>query len=320
MNRKASKVILSAVITAFIVSMVAAPVSSQEALEEKIDKLFMIASSAELKVRDRVEPAKDSIAALGVDAVPILVDMLVTKSARERLTIIQILTKIGSPGVPYLISSLANPDGIIVQRVCWALGDIGDSSAVEPLTQVTTHQRWQVREEALGALGDIGSHRASEAVISGFSNEVGEVRKAAVVAAGKIGIAEAVMPLVNMLGDNFYGARLSAVEAILKLDTAQTMPVVIDSLSSERELVGDLACYLLGRVGGQHAMETLYNQTLSDSPRRRAHAAVAIINGDPRDEFGFRQSILERETDRLTLLRINSAIYFVQNAGQKAQQ
>ncbi|MGD8605242.1 MAG: hypothetical protein PVF49_11795, partial [Anaerolineales bacterium] len=41
-------------------------------LEKKLDSLFIIASSGEVRYRDMNEPAMDSIAAYGVDAVPFL--------------------------------------------------------------------------------------------------------------------------------------------------------------------------------------------------------------------------------------------------------
>lgn len=280
----------------------------------------MIASSAELKVRDQVEPAKDSIAALGVDAVPILVGKLGTKSARDRWTVIQILKKIGSPAVPHLVKTLKNPDALIVQRVCWALGDIGDSAAVDPLIAVTSHSKWQVREQALGALGDIGSERASEAVVSGFDDEVGQVRKAAVVSSGEIGVSVAISRLVHMLGDEFYGARLSAIDALLKMDTSEVTIIVADSLTSANSLVGDLGCTVLGRIGGDRALEILVGEAQGGDPSRRAHALLAIIEADPLDNCGYRETIVSDETDRFVLLKINSAIYSVTHAGKETQE
>ena len=278
----------------------------------------MIASSAELIVRDQVEPAKDSIAAIGVDAVPILVDKLDTQSARERLTVIHILKRIGSPAVPHLVRSLKNPDGLIVQRVCWALGDISDSAAVDPLIEVTVHRRWQVREQALGALGDIGVSRSYDAVLAGFDDPIGQVRKAAVVAAGKIGSAQAARSLVQMMGDQFYGARLSAVKSLLMLDTTVVLSAIAESLETGNTMVGNLGCRVLSEIGTDPAIELLLNQTLSDNPQRRAHAAVALIKADPLDNCGYRQRILDRETDRLVRLKIESAIYSAENAKKES--
>jgi len=313
-------VILTALLSAYFVISMANTVQSQEALKRKIDALFMIASSAELKVREQVEPAKDSIAAIGVDAVPILVDKLDTRSARERWTVIQILKKIGSQAVPYLIRSLNNPNGLVVERVCWALGDIGDSSAVDALLEVASHKRWQVRDEAFGALGDIGSTRAGEIVRAGFADPIGQVRKSAVVAAGKIELDDAIRELVSMLGDDFYGARLSAVEALLVLDTAAVVEAIADSVDSDNSLVGDLGCHVLGRLKTDRVLDILMPQTRANAYSRRAHAAVAVVQADPLDNCGYWQTIIEKETDSLVLVKIHSAIYSAQNARQESEK
>lgn len=311
MKSPVNKVIAIGCILAFLLGA-AGLAEAQQALKKKIDSLFVIASSAELVSRDQVEPAKDAIAALGADAVPILVDKLTTKSARERLTVIHILERIGAPAVPHLVRSLKLADGLVVQRVCWALGDIGDPAAVEPLMEVANHARWQVRDQALGALGDIGEIRAGEVVLAGMSDEVGQVRKAAVVTAGKIGYNEAIPMLVHMLGDEFYGARLTAIEALLALDTATVMSTLADSLGSTTKTVGHLACGVLGRIGSDPALELLFSQAHSADPERRAHAAVALAKADPADNCGFRDSIMARETDPYVLMKIESAVYSAQ--------
>lgn len=312
MNR-AQKVMVLCGCAVLACGVLAEPGQAQQALKRKIDSLFVIASSAEVHSRHLVEPAKDSIAAMGTDAVPILVDKLTTRSNRERWTVIQILKKIGSPAVPYLVRSLKNPDGLIVQRVCWALGDIGDAEATMPLTEVTTHPRWQVREQSLGALGDIGDVMGADAVLFGLKDDVGVVRKAAVVSIGKLAINGAAAQLVHRLGDDFYGARLSAAEALLKLDTSRVVQTVADSLGSANTLVGDLGCWVLGQMGTDEALLYLLAQTKSPDPGRRAHASVAIAKADPLDNCGFRDMIISNESDPDVLLKINSVIYSAQN-------
>ena len=90
-------VIPAAACCLLLLTVISGLAAADTELERKVDSLFVIASSGEVKYRDMVEPAKDSIAAIGADAVPILVDKFTTKSARERWTIIKILEKIGSP-------------------------------------------------------------------------------------------------------------------------------------------------------------------------------------------------------------------------------
>jgi len=306
-------VILSSVVALILAGSVFAETRTPNELERKIDSLFVIASSGEVRFRDLNKPAMDSIAALGAPAVPYLIEKFTTKSARERWTVIWILQRIGSPAVPDLVQALGRSNGLVVQRVCWALGDIKDTAAVEPLIEICTHLRWQVREQALGALGKISDKRGGSAAASRLDDSIGQVRKAAAVTCGKLEYHRCIPVLVHLLGDDFYGARMSAMEALLKLDTADVITVLCDSINSTNCLVGDMTCHILGRIGNDEAMLILLEQTKSDNPDRRAHAAVALVNADPRDNCGFQARVLERETDRLVLLKIQSAISTVIN-------
>ena len=313
MKRSVRYVILTGLAAAFITVMAASPADSAQTVRQKVDSLFVIASSGEIIYKDLVQPAIDSIAAIGVDAVPPLIDKLNTNSARERLTINNIFKKIGSPAVPLLIEALSLPEDIAVQRVCASLGDLKDSSAVVPLLGVCNHPSWQVREKAADALGKIGDSQAGPAVLAAMSDSIGQVRKAAVVAAGRLDLQDGIAQLVHALGDNFYGARMSAGEVLAAMDTAAVVAALADSIDSGNELVGDLACQVLGKLGTDLATDVLFAQSHSADPDRRAHAAVALILGDPEDHCGYRQQILEQETDRLVKLKILSAITSVEN-------
>jgi len=309
------KYVISAITGCLLLfNMLCSAAAAEAELKRKVDSLFVIASSGEVKYRDMVEPAMDSIAAIGADAVPILVDKFTTKSARERLTVIEILKRISSPAVPYLVTALKRSNGLVVQRVCWTLGDIGDTTAVEPLIGVTGHIRWQVRDQAIGALGKIGDRRADKVVAFALNDPISQVRKAAVVSCGKLTIENSIDQLIHALGDEFYGARLCAVGALLKMDTSKVIAALVDSMESINDLVGDLACYILGEFGTDEAIELLLAQTESPDAVRRAHAVVAIIKADPQDNCGYYQMLLDRETDRLSRLKILSAHYSLQNA------
>jgi HEAT repeat protein len=289
---------------------------AQDAVERKVDSLFVIASSGSIMFEDMREPAMDSIAALGVEAVPYLIDKFTTRSARARWTIIWILQRIGTPAIPDLVNALRRPEGLVVQRVCWALGDVGDSGAVQPLIDVSDHARWQVRDEAVGALGKIGDLRAEAVVVRALTDSIGQVRKAAAVAAGRLVLKGYEDKLVHMLGDDFYGARMAAVSTLMMLDTAVVLQAVMDSVRSDNRLVGHLGCLLMGRLANEAAVDTLYVLTESDDPDFRAHAAIALFSADRDDLCQYRQEILNRETDRLVRLKMESALYSIQNVEQ----
>jgi len=306
MNKR--NVIGAALLVAILLSAGCEWANAQSAFEKKFDSLFVIAASGAIKYQDMTGPAMDSIAAMGVDVVPLLIDKFTTRSARERWTIIWIFQRIGSPAVPFLVRALQRDDDLVVPRVCWALGDIKDTAATLPLVEITRHHNWQARDEAVGALGKIGDRRASDAVMAGLSDSVGQVRKSAVVSCGQLGLQSAARPLVHALNDNFYGTRLTAVNSLLQLDTALVLEIVSDSLKSPSQWVGHLGCYILGEIGTDAALALLLEQTASADPVRRAWAAEAIIKADPLDNCSFRQKFVPQETDPLVRLRIQAAL------------
>jgi len=285
-------------------------------LYQKIDSLFVIASSGEVKYRDMVEPAIEAIAKLGALAVPPLIEKLDTQSARDRLTIISTLTKIGSPAVPKLVEALGRPSWLVVQRVCWALGDIKDSSAIEPLRQVSFHPNWQVREYSIRALGNIGNVKGLLTVMNAFSDSVGAVRKAAAFASGQIKHKDAIHKLVDALGDDFYGARFAAMEALLLLDTSAVIEKLRESAETAGGLKAKMICQTLGKIGQGDALDILNVLLDSNNPAMRTYAAVAIVSADPADHCGFHERITNIITERLALVQIESARKAAQNVSQ----
>jgi len=306
---KLANVIAVALLASILVSMAMVPTAgAQQSLQRQVDSLFVIASSGEVMYRDKVEPAKESLVALGGDAVPFLIEKLTTKSARERVTLEDLFKKIGRPAVPHLLRALKREDPLIVQRVCSSLGDIGDSSAVQPLMEVCADTSWQVRDQAIGALGRIGDAVAAGQIGAALADTIGQVRKSAAVATGRMKLMQYCAVLVHLLGDDFYGARMCARHALLQFDTMIVIAAIADSLESPNRLIGDLGCKILGDLGTDPAIELLLQQTRSEEPERRAHAAVALIQADPLDNCNYRRLFVATETDRLTRLKIESAI------------
>jgi len=276
-------------------------------LDDKIDSLFVIASAGELRYRDMVEPAIDSIAAMGAAAVPWLIDKYDTKSARERLTINNILVKIGADAVPHMVQALHLGDTLQVSRICYSLGEIKDTAALAGLLDVTAHADWRVRSAAAGALGKIGDNRADKTIVRLLADSVETVRKSAAVTAGQLAIEEAVPVMVHMLGDDFYGARLCASESLVKLGH-RSIQAIADSLESDRAMVGDLGCLTLGRIGGDFAAAIITTQLLSDSSTRRVMAVEGINLSNSWLACGAIEILKETEQDETVLFFIDKAL------------
>ncbi|UCD93469.1 MAG: HEAT repeat domain-containing protein [Candidatus Zixiibacteriota bacterium] len=275
--------------------------------DRKVDSLFVIASSGELRFRDMVEPAIDSIAAMGKSAVPRLIEKYDTKDARERLTINNILVKIGKDAVPLLLKSLDDENAEKVSRICYTLGDIKDSSAVDELMRVAFHTDWRVRSSSCGALGKIGDGKAGATVVKSLADTVETVRKSAAVASGRLSAEDAIPVLVHMLGDSFYGARMCASEALIKFG-GKALPAIADSLGSENAMLGNLGCITLGLIAGDSAAAILTGQLESTSATRRALAVEGIFLSNSSTACGAVELLAKIETDSTVLFYINKVI------------
>ena len=296
----------------FVLIVLALPAFSTEPpprddIERKVDSLFIMASSGEIKYRDLVQPAKDSLVAMGAEAVPRLVGKIGTKVARESHAVREILIKIGSPAVPKLIVRLSDEDNEIISLTCYTLGKIGDSSAVEAIAGVSDYDDWRIRSSAVAALGDIGSESGYETIFAALDDDDGHVRKSAVVAVGKMSNDSSIARLVGMLADEFYGARMCASEALVKFGE-KSFEVLADSMASDIELLGNLGCTTLGNIGGDSAAAILAGQFSSKSPLRRALAVEGILNCNSSTACGAVELHANHENDPLVVYYIKKVL------------
>jgi len=301
-------VTISVLLLAFLMpEFIRAETPPVTAAEMRVDSLFILASSGELKYRDQVEPAKDSLVAMGRTAVPRLIEKYDTQVARERHAIDGIMKKIGSEAVPYLLKNLDIDDKEKLSRICYTLGNIKDSSAVDGLVDVASDDDWRVRANAATALGKIGDTRASKTITGLLADDDESVRKSAAVAAGNLKPASAIPILVHMLGDDFYGARMCASEALAKLGEDAVGPIS-DSLDSPNRLIGNLGCTTLGTIGGDSAAVLLGGQMKDPSPVRRALAVEGIYLSDNPSACGFVEILHQLEKDPMVLFFIEKAV------------
>lgn len=220
--------------------IVAGSVAAQEdTLKTKIDSMFVIASSGDFEYRDLVEPTIEDMAAIGVPAVPYLIDRLGTIDARERVTLEQILRKIGQPAVPLLIDALFNTDSLQLSRVATILFYLPDTSSVTGLISVADNDYYWVRYQTIRALGKIGDLRAVETVKTALKDKNELVRTMAAVAAGRIGSEHFIDDLITALSDDYYGVRFSAEEALNNLDCAQKKEYIWKSFHQNESLPYD---------------------------------------------------------------------------------
>ena len=206
---------------------------ADDTLKTKIDSMFVIASSGDFKFRDLVQPTIEDMGALGVEAVPYLIDRLGTEDARERMTLEEIFKKIGAPAVPLLNRALLETDSLQLSRVATILFYLPDSSSVDNLIKVADNPFYWVRYQVLRALGKIGDIKAGPTVEKAMADDNELVRAMAAVAAGRID-AEAFFPyLSTALEDSYYGVRMSALEEIGKIDCVRKTALIENALEDK---------------------------------------------------------------------------------------
>ena len=126
--------------------------------------------------------------------VPLLQDKV--KAVREETS--SALAAIGEAALPSLLGMLTHAEWLVRLHVVEALGKTRSPEAVDPLLSVLFNDPDRaVREDAVRALGQIGDSRAVEFLLTAMK-EPG-LRPLAVEALGRIGDRRAVPPLIDVL-------------------------------------------------------------------------------------------------------------------------
>jgi HEAT repeat protein len=215
-----------------LLTIASAVTNAAQTVKEKFDSLFIIASSLDIKYKDQVEPARESIAAIGADVVPLLIDKLGTVHARERVTLEEIFKKIGKPAVPYLNKALLKTDSLQQSRVALMLYYLPDSSSVTNLLKVTGDDYYWVRYQAIRALGKIGDHKAVSAIQKALNDKNELVRTVAAWAGGKLMDKQIIYDLIKALDDPYYGVRMAAHDALVNADCGLKSHYILSSLTA----------------------------------------------------------------------------------------
>ncbi|MEW5701207.1 MAG: HEAT repeat domain-containing protein [Candidatus Zixiibacteriota bacterium] len=242
----------------------------------RVDRLFMWATAGDIRFAAGVQPAKDSLAAMGPVAARWLAFKLRTSDARERRALSEIFQKIGPVATPYLVPCLDSSGEDMPANTANALGLIGDTAAVEPLIAHLGHREHRVRSEVATALGKTKDKRAVDSLIVTLqTDDDSDVRKSAAVALGSIGDSSAAPALVRALEDPFYGVRLSAQRSLTRL-VPPPSGLLIDAISVLSGAARYCAVVALGGCPDAAAHKTLLHFLGSPDPYERGFAIEGL--------------------------------------------
>lgn len=187
-----------------------------------------------------------------------------------------------------LISALSNnTDLSIVCSVIEALGQVGDTRAVDPLLSFLKHKESKIRECTAAALGKILDSRAVESLVAALSDEQERVRWYAADSLGKIGDPICVESLIKLLSDTSARVRESAVTALGQIGNQPAIESLIKALQDVDKRVAEQAAESLVNIKKMHfdTMDTVATTFYTNKDYKRAEAVlerqIAEYSGQP---------------------------------------
>jgi HEAT repeat protein len=160
------------------------------------------------------------------------------------------LVAIGSPAYQPLTQALAAPGWIARKNAAWALGALGNRSAIPLLARTLRDTEAPVRRRGAWALGALDSGEAVPALIEALKDSDAGVREQVAWALGAIGDRRAVDGLVGALGDTAAGVRTQAAWALGAIGDSRAVSGLMKALKDADAGVRKQAAWALGAIGG----------------------------------------------------------------------
>jgi HEAT repeat protein len=184
--------------------------------------------------------------------------------------------------VESLIFALKNGNGGVRLAVAKALGEIKDVRAVEPLI-IALNDKY-IQCEVVSALGKIGDHRAVEPLIAtALKDKDIFLHETTAKVLGSLKDARAVELLITILGDEKQPAREAAAEALVNIGFPAVEPL-IDALGNNNHNIRKTTAEVLERIGTP-AVEPLIAALTDNTMTVRQSAAILLkkIGWEPKE-------------------------------------
>lgn len=237
-----------------------------------VDVLIHAISDKEEEVRIEVVQALGEIG--DERAVKPLVNALNDESLAVREKTAKALGKLEKreAGDALILALSSNTDLSIVSAVIEALGQIGDTMAVDPLIVFMAHKEPIIRENTAAALGKLRDSRAVESLIVALNDEQERVRWYAADSLGKIGNPVCVDSLIKLLSDTSARVRESAVTALGQIGNQQAIESLIKALQDSDKRVAEQAAESLVNIKNMNfdTMDTVSTSFYTNKDYKRA--------------------------------------------------
>ncbi len=157
------------------------------------------------------------------------------------------------------------------------LGEMGDSSAVEPLIDsLKNDKNGSARLYAARALGELGDIRAVDPLIESLRLDKNvDVRVRAARALGRLGGEDVVLPLVEALSDSNSQVCMTAADALIEIGPISVKPL-IEILKHDKVNVRCDATRALGELGDKRAVDALVDMLKDEWVNVRIYAVQSL--------------------------------------------
>jgi len=244
--------------------------------ERLIPVLAQVSRGSGPQVRSRL---RETLSALEADAT-LLAGIVEHSGSEARAAAVELLGDLGEPGVlPLLRQALADPAGVVRIRAAEALGRLKDHEAVPGLCAALQYAP-ELRNAAARALGEIGDTGAVEALIqllrSAGPTGTLQCRLGVLGALGRIKDAAAIPALCAALHDENPAIQDSAAQALGEIGGSEVVSALAEALSFPDEQVALRAAMALGRIRHPSALQALSKALASGRIELRASATQAL--------------------------------------------
>ncbi len=214
-----------------------------------------------------------------------------------------------------LLELLNDENPLVREAAAEGLGEFRDVSILYSLTSALAKEPdWSVRADLLYALGEIGDARALEPLCQALEDSIRPVRFAAAAALGKIGDKNAVIPLINTLDkhqvsdvqrplmelvlESPQDVRVGIAQALGDLKDPRSVDTLIELTLSRSTFVRGAAVAALGRVGDPKAVRPLIAALHDSSLEVRMEAVLALQRiGEVRAVHAILQAIISKRLE-----------------------
>ncbi|GJM43834.1 MAG: hypothetical protein DHS20C21_06760 [Gemmatimonadota bacterium] len=208
-----------------------------------------------------------------------LVQLLTDDNAETRAAAARALGRIGVPdGVPALLDRLQDSDETVRREAIFALGQIGNADARDPLARLAgSNAEAAERGAAVLALGKLDGEGAAEAILPFIGDASPQVRADAAVALARTGDKVAAIDLKPLLTDTDAHVRELAAWAAGRLECLDLLAEVRALLKDADPTVQLAAVKAAGQLADVDAIPSL--QLMVRHPDWRVRAGVASALG-----------------------------------------